>query len=183
MSDSRETRATPLGAAEGLATAGPLTATAPAPISLHAAGDRVAMLRQFLAGRDEACPVCEYNLRDLQMPRCPECGLELELRLALSEPKQGAFVAGLIVIAGGLGFNFILLVYFGVFSMIRNFFPNLWEFWPVVPGTLVGVTMLGLWIRGRGRLRRMSTLTRWSLVLGAALMTLVWVGCFFATVW
>lgn len=150
---------------------------------MYDSGDRAAMLRLFLAGRDEACPACEYNLRDLQMPRCPECGLDLELRLALSEPKQAAFVAGLVVIAAGLGFNLFLLAYF-VFMMVvrRNFGPRIWDIWPVVPGTLTSLAMLAAWLWARRRLRRMSALARWSLVLGAALMTLVWVGCFFATV-
>ncbi len=176
MSESREPTPVPPEAPM------PTPMATPAPAPALAAGDRVAMLRSFLAGRDEACPVCEYNLRDLRFPRCPECGLELELRLALSEPKQGAFLTGLVGIACGVGFNGILVVYFLVLSIRRNSGPSVWEVWPVVPGTVVGVAMLGLWIRGRGRLRRMSGLVRWSLVLGAVLMTLLWVACFFVTV-
>lgn len=36
-------------------------------------------LRTFLAGRDVPCPVCGYNLRDLEQERCPECGTHVDL--------------------------------------------------------------------------------------------------------
>src|SRR5688572_3879237 len=29
-------------------------------------------------GRDVICPLCEYNLRGLTEPRCPECGYRFE---------------------------------------------------------------------------------------------------------
>jgi hypothetical protein len=35
-------------------------------------------LLRFVAGRDVHCPSCEYNVRDLQNDRCPECGERLE---------------------------------------------------------------------------------------------------------
>lgn len=34
-------------------------------------------LRRFLADRDQPCPECGYNLRDLQTSICPECGESL----------------------------------------------------------------------------------------------------------
>lgn len=36
-------------------------------------------LRTFLADRNVPCPKCQYNLRALQQPLCPECGAPLEL--------------------------------------------------------------------------------------------------------
>jgi predicted amidophosphoribosyltransferase len=45
-------------------------------------------LTAFLAGRDQPCPQCQYNLRDLQGTRCPECGEELALRVNIAEPRQ-----------------------------------------------------------------------------------------------
>jgi hypothetical protein len=35
----------------------------------------------FLQGRDEPCPICSYNLRDLRGHKCPECGARLSLTL------------------------------------------------------------------------------------------------------
>lgn len=29
-------------------------------------------------GREIHCPLCEYNLRGLSEPRCPECGYQFE---------------------------------------------------------------------------------------------------------
>ncbi len=43
------------------------------------------MLREFLAGRDVFCPQCEYNLRGLDQPRCPECGLAIRFPTATDE--------------------------------------------------------------------------------------------------
>jgi hypothetical protein len=43
-------------------------------------------LIEYLRDRDEACPVCLYNLRDLQTDRCPECGMFLVLRVVAVEP-------------------------------------------------------------------------------------------------
>ncbi len=37
------------------------------------------LLLRFVAHRDHACPQCDYNLRDLTRPICPECGEELKL--------------------------------------------------------------------------------------------------------
>ncbi len=39
------------------------------------------LVRQFLAERDVRCRRCDYSLRGLPSPRCPECGAEHELGL------------------------------------------------------------------------------------------------------
>lgn len=53
------------------------------------------LLRRFLAGRDVECPACGYNLRGLANSRCPECNLDIALRVGLVEPRQGAYIAAL----------------------------------------------------------------------------------------
>lgn len=59
-----------------------------------------------------ACPLCEYNLRGLLSPRCPECGRDLELRIGLSEPRQGAWLTAQLALAatGGIGLLAIITV-------------------------------------------------------------------------
>ena len=41
--------------------------------------DETELLLRFVAHRDHACPKCDYNLRNLTRPICPECGEELKL--------------------------------------------------------------------------------------------------------
>jgi hypothetical protein len=69
-------------------------------------------LRQFLANLDTPCPSCDYNLRGLLSDRCPECNQRLVLRVGLAEPRQRAFIAALLGLAVGAGFNGLLLLYF-----------------------------------------------------------------------
>jgi hypothetical protein len=71
-------------------------------------------LVDYLRDRDEACPACKYNLRNLTGVRCPECGEELQLRVSPVEPKQAAPIAGLIGLCMGLGLNAMLLIYAGI---------------------------------------------------------------------
>lgn len=39
---------------------------------------------------DLLCPRCDYNLRTLKRPRCPECGLEFDWRIALEKTTVGS---------------------------------------------------------------------------------------------
>ncbi|MCH9058386.1 MAG: hypothetical protein IIB55_07145 [Planctomycetes bacterium] len=64
-----------------------------------------ALLRAYLGGHDEPCPMCEYNLRGLTGTVCPECGEALRLRVSLSEPKMAAYLCGLIGLSVGVGFT------------------------------------------------------------------------------
>ncbi len=41
------------------------------------------ILLRFLQGRDHACPKCNYNLRNLTRPICPECGETLVLTVGV----------------------------------------------------------------------------------------------------
>ena len=67
------------------------------------------LLQTYLAGHDERCPACHYNLRGTAGPNCPECGRTLAL---------GVREAGGLARRRGL-----LLVTFG---------------WPLVAGSIHG---------------------------------------------
>ena len=75
--------------------------------------DRQALV-EFLRDRDISCPLCRYNLRGLLSPRCPECGRDLELRVGLSEPRQGAWLSAQIATtaAAGIGLMIAIVVCF-----------------------------------------------------------------------
>ncbi len=49
------------------------------PIEDKSPSDETELLLRFVAHRDQACPKCDYNLRNLTRPICPECGEELKL--------------------------------------------------------------------------------------------------------
>ena len=55
-------------------------------------------LIDYLATRDVACPVCDYNLRNLTRPCCPECGRQLELSVRATDVPMGIWIAGLVAI-------------------------------------------------------------------------------------
>lgn len=53
--------------------------------------ERDSLLAAFLAQHDVACPDCDYNLRGLDKPRCPECGAALTVTVTLrSHASPGA---------------------------------------------------------------------------------------------
>jgi hypothetical protein len=76
--------------------------------------DRPTLLQQFVADRDVPCPACNYNLRGLSSSSCPECAQPLVLRVALAEPALISFLAAIVGIALGAGFNGLLVIYFFV---------------------------------------------------------------------
>jgi hypothetical protein len=71
---------------------------------------REAALRSHLAGRDQPCPRCTYNLRGLRGTRCPECDLPLRLQLAGFRPLFGLWAIALTGPALVLGFNVLTAV-------------------------------------------------------------------------
>lgn len=48
------------------------------------------LLRSFLFQRNEECPTCAYNLRDLSIDSCPECGTVLKLTVAPAAADDAA---------------------------------------------------------------------------------------------
>lgn len=125
--------------------------------------DDAQLLRTYLAGRSAACPACTYDLRNLTGDRCPECGEVLLLRLTLEEPRQGAFITGLVALAASTGFSGLLLVYFCVRYMMSAGVGRIEEFGIVTSGGLViSSLMLAAWVLARRKLRRLRFAFRWA---------------------
>src|SRR5262249_34908141 len=57
--------------------------------------DGQTLLLQFIHERDVPCPRCDYNLRNLTVPTCPECHEPLRLAVGLRRPKFGWLIAAL----------------------------------------------------------------------------------------
>jgi hypothetical protein len=71
-------------------------------------------LVEYLRARDVTCPLCGYNLRGLEQPRCPECGRELVLSVGLTEPFLKAWItlAVALFLPAGIGLLFGVMVAF-----------------------------------------------------------------------
>jgi hypothetical protein len=127
-------------------------------------------LRNYLATRDAACPSCGYNLRGLSVQACPECNQEIGLRVALTEPRIGLFLVGVVGWALGAGFSLLLLVFvlFSSLKYSRSIGPSDYGFLVTltVGATLQGGAVLLLILHNR-RVRRWSLAARvWLALLG-----------------
>jgi len=62
-----------------------------------------ALLLDYLRDRDATCPVCQYNVRALTVPRCPECGRGLKLTVGTLEPYLTPWIILLIATFASTG--------------------------------------------------------------------------------
>lgn len=78
----------------------------------------------FLSERDVQCPVCQYNLRGLIRPRCPECGTALRLTVGTVDAYAGTWIAMTCTLfsVGGVGVLFI-------YACGRDGAPQFSHFW------------------------------------------------------
>ena len=67
--------------------------------------DDTALLLHYLRTHDAVCPLCKYNLRNLVVPRCPECGRAIRMTVGLVEQNLWAYVVLLVALLppAGLG--------------------------------------------------------------------------------
>ena len=130
-------------------------------------------LTDYLAGRDEPCPACGYNLRDLCGDRCPECGDGLALRLGLADPRVGTLVAGLIGLSAGAGLSGLLLLYM-VITLVRRMGPAEWLDFAAATGIpfVIEAAAVWAWVRCWPRVRRAPAGVRRALVGGCWALTL-----------
>lgn len=105
----------------------------------------VELLLQFVQERDVHCPRCDYNLRNLTQPVCPECREDLHLAVGLGRPKFGWLIATL---APGI-FSGIAAFFMAGMLIVVNLAPTGKVFWqPYVLdafGWLSGITALLLY--------------------------------------
>ena len=50
------------------------------------------MLITFLKDRDVPCPLCQYNLRNLNRSNCPECGRPIELTVKVPDLSYASWI-------------------------------------------------------------------------------------------
>jgi len=135
------------------------------------------LLEQHLAANEDACPMCGYNLHNLRGDKCPECGQELTLQIALAEPRMAAFITGLVGLAAGAGFAGFELILTTFFSVLNGFW--WWSDTLVLAvETVVFSLLVILWHRRSAKIRRLSSAARWKLAAGAWLLSIIGLAIF-----
>src|SRR5688572_11435830 len=81
------------------------------------------LLLTYVRDRDVRCPRCEYNLRNLTQPVCPECREQLVLKVGLQRHRVHWL---LLTIAPGM-FAAIAVAIFCVMSAVHGFPSMPWE--------------------------------------------------------
>ncbi|MEM0914358.1 MAG: hypothetical protein AAGK09_07070 [Planctomycetota bacterium] len=135
-------------------------------------------LTGYLAEHDALCPNCQYNLRGLTGAACPECGLDLALRVNLVEPRLAAWVAGLIGLAMSLGWSGLFTALLLVMPLFQQGSPPLQAYAYFIVGTAVSGVAVWVWLRQRSRLRRMDTWPRRLVAAACWLLPLINVSVF-----
>ncbi|MCH8878716.1 MAG: hypothetical protein IID34_02395 [Planctomycetes bacterium] len=76
-------------------------------------------LLRFLQGRDHACPKCDYNLRNLTRPVCPECGEALKLTVGQRKTNDALSILTLAPCIFS-GISAIIISCAAAYQMYRN---------------------------------------------------------------
>ena len=141
-------------------------------------------LQHFLASTDAPCPSCDYNLRGLKSDFCPECNQKLVLNVALAEPRQRAFIATLIGLAMGAGFQGLMALFFLIWSVLKNFSRREGLHYMALTTPFFVVEGLGLWllIQKRRPFQRRSNRFKICCVAAAWLVTIIGFAIFTALI-
>jgi hypothetical protein len=123
-------------------------------------------LRRFLAERDVACPGCEYNLRGLVGPRCPECDRALEPAELQLKPNPAAFALGMFGLSIAPGYCVLAIGYLAAIGQLgARDVPAL------TAGLFAGVGSIVVWVLHRRRLKTTVPNGWWALIAACALIS------------
>jgi hypothetical protein len=110
--------------------------------------DDAAILREFLRDADVPCPLCAYNLRNLQSDRCPECGAELELRVGATNFRSGMLAACISPLMMLFGLTVLLGMLFARYGPPGR--PrDRWAYLLLIAGAVAGLLAVALYRRRR----------------------------------
>ena len=146
------------------------------------AGAEEELFRHFLAVRDPECPACRYALRDLATPRCPECGLELDIRISLAQPRQAVYINGIVALGAGIGFSGLILGWAASMWLMGGFYPSLKEVSPLIVGLVLQCPALVVWARSWSTFQRRPKALGWGLVVVCWAITILTAVAFFTWV-
>jgi hypothetical protein len=125
----------------------------------------------FLAGRSAPCPRCEYDLRDIQSPVCPECAEPLILKVGSPRARFGwllfAMTPGCF---SGVAACFLAIpITIGIW---HTFPAGLGTPWPILGAEVFGITSAGsVWLMYRHRQRILAGSSKKQALIAAAIWT------------
>lgn len=135
------------------------------------------LLFRFLATNDAYCEQCGYALRGLtessldasQLPKCPECGVHLAMKVGILQPPFGSWVLALASFCLAAGFDSIVtgaltcsLIYNAfIGGRLPPFIQAAVVYGVFLALTISSLTGIFLMIRKRERWFRMKPSTRW----------------------
>lgn len=139
-------------------------------------------LAAFLHERDVLCPACRYNLRNLSINSCPECGRALSLHVNVGAPRFLGLLVTLAPLTAYVGFTSATAV--ALFAtLVSTGFAH-----PDVPGRIWLLLLLGagdalalarlyrkrtVFLSLRPETQAALALAMWLLHLGVTLWTLL----------
>lgn len=122
---------------------------------------------EWLAQHPRSCPNCRYQLAGLTRPVCPECGVELILRVRAAESRGLAHLLGLVGLSTGLGFGGILSLLTFIFVLVGVLGPSDPDARRMVLrggcGAVLFTIAILIWHKKRHTIRRLSTPRRFAL--------------------
>jgi hypothetical protein len=140
------------------------------PVETPASDADAEYLIHWLANRDAFCPLCNYNLRALQTPRCPECGEGLRLRVMLAEPYLKAWICLAASSSAGAGLGILCLI-----CITKLGWPRRSEWWLTFPILIaistIPISMIAVF--RRKRLLRLSRSLQWIFALFAMFLVFI----------
>ena len=128
-----------------------------------------AQLIEFVRDRDVACPSCDYNLRGLTQSRCPECGEQVGLTVALVDPYATAWIVLAVMICGSAGMGLI----FGCIVLRAGLPRNERGLAAIIIYYICTIPFVIPLVRGRRRFQRLSRPVQRSISGGVAAIFLV----------
>lgn len=138
---------------------------------------RETFLLEYLAAHEAACPACGYNVHALVAPRCPECGLALELQITAEGQGSRAWILLLCGTALGAAVGLFCLI-----LITDGGFPGPLQWQILFVYFLANVPMPLVAIFARRRFTRLRVSSQWIYALATAGATMVMIVRFIAKV-
>jgi hypothetical protein len=126
------------------------------------------LLLAYLKDRDAACPLCGYNVRNLTIPRCPECGRELRLHVGLADPFLAAWILSMTAVALAAGAGLFFTPFVIAYGWPED---EPWSFNLAIGVCIAAIPVMLITVVARRGFMRLERRLQWLLAAGAAVIS------------